>query len=78
MDDIALFLNSDQAIEKVIGYFSEACKVRVDKKNQKFLEFTVNDSGLRIHIHNKPMVDRLLDYFGMKQCIPPKHHYRVA
>lgn len=68
VDDIMISGDSDETLDLVVDYFKGSFEVRVDSKIEKFFEFSVQDSGSTVKLHNAPMIRRLLKAFKMQHC----------
>lgn len=72
VDDTFLSAGRIESFALVVKYAKQSFKVWVDSKVEKFLGFSVQDSGATVKLHNAPMILRLLKAFGMQDCKPAK------
>lgn len=66
-----MILNScNESLDLVIEYFQGSFGVRIDPKMEKFLGFSVQDSGNIVILHNAMTTRRLLKAFRIHDCEP--------
>lgn len=68
VDDILLILKTDEVLQRVMDHFKKSFYIRICRKIEKFLVFSMVDRADCIQLHNTPMVERTLAYFRMWDC----------
>lgn len=70
LDEVLLIGSEREAVERRIVEFRNASEMRVFAKIEVFLEFSVDNSGSGIKIHNKDMTEKILNYFNLESYRP--------
>lgn len=65
IDNVLLFYKNDSAAAEIIGIFEKEFEILVDEQINKFLGFSVEDTGKFFKLYNPPMIRRLLEFFKM-------------
>lgn len=66
--NISLSGNDFKVIEKVIYDISERFEIHVEEKSDKFLGMTLENENGSVHLHHSTLIERILEFFRMKEC----------
>lgn len=68
VDDILMSGNSKESLGLLVKYIKKSFEVRVNSKLETFCGLFVKDSGNTVKFHIAPIIQRLLNAFGLQNC----------
>lgn len=68
VDDVFICYSEESVAVEVVPCFEREFEVHLDAPVERFLGFTVEESGDLVKLHNVPMVLRLLNRFCLMDC----------